>query len=151
MLKADIGWGMGTTITTAPLGGFTAEGVFLGTIQVPAGATPGPNTGAVTVAEYQGPPTSRVVTLSTLPCDFRGLSTGFPTDPTGANNPIAWASGGTASAYFAVGAAIGKIPGLVPGKTYYVNVRNYSVDLMALSCVAMTKCDAIVALNPPQN
>ncbi len=150
-LAFDLPYGNGETVTTAALGGFAFDAVIVARLTVPADAVTGPALGSVVVAEYQGPPTARVLTLSPLPCDFRGLESGRPTDPTGATAPLAWGLGGTASASFVVGAGSGGAPSLQPGGTYYVNVRNYSVDLHANSCAEGTSCDAILVANPPAN
>jgi len=138
-------------VTTAVLGGFPCEGVLVGTFTVPPQWEIGDSVGSATVAEYQGPPTSRVATISTSPCDFRGMQSGLPTDDTGADHPIAWGAGNTASAGFVVGPGNDSLPGLEPGSTYYFNVRNYSLDLDGVSCETGTYPEAIVALSPPNN
>jgi len=150
-LDVDLPWGNGQTVTTGALGGFAYDAVLVGKISVPPDAVPGSNVGSINVAEYQGPPTYRTASMSLYPCDFRGIDDGNATDPTGADHPLAWATGNTATANFVVGPSDGSYIGLVPGQTYYFNVRNYSQDIGGNSCSSMTTCDAIVAINPPTN
>lgn|GEM_PF-3325636 len=144
MITGDAPFGMSGTLISSALGGFESAGIFVGRITVPGNFTStSGNVGTMNTAEYQGPPTTRMVTVSTLPCDFR------PVDPTGANGPMRVSYGNTASISFTVtGTAIQAVQ-LVAGNVYYLNVRNYSFDLMANSCNTAT-CDAIIAVNPPK-
>jgi len=94
--------------------------------------SPRPPRAAPQVAEYQGPPTPRHMTLSRSPCDFR------PVDPTGENGPLA-ESGGTATL---INWNVGAEPlALVAGETYYFNYRN-------TNC-AQASCDASTSTNWP--
>ncbi len=69
------------------------------------------------------------MTISKSACDFRTV------DTTGANGPFTVAYGTSTFVGFNVGAA----PlNLVPGQTYWINVRNYSPDLGGLSCAGST-------------
>jgi hypothetical protein len=41
------------------------------------------------------------------------------------------------------------VPGLVPGQTYYLNVRNFTIGNGSISCPAQQRrCDAFVYLVP---
>ena len=62
--------------------GFAWNGAWVVRFTVPATAHAG-QTGFGIVAEYDGPPTFRELTISTTACDFRA------SDPTGANGPLA--------------------------------------------------------------
>lgn len=90
------------------------------------------------VAEYDGPPTFRQSTISTQACDFRS------TDITGANGPLATGYGTTSSASVAV-AANENGPKLLPGQTYYYNVRHYSPDI-GVTCNTGTSCNAALVI-----
>jgi hypothetical protein len=127
---------------SSQLGGFDAEGVFLA--RFVAAQTMTANIGTVNVAEYQGPPTARWLTLSRSPCDFRDV------DPTGANGPLGVGYGTTAAVQFTVAGTVAGVPRLVPGTPYYVNVRNYDFNRMGTSCLPGPTCDAVIAVNPPR-
>jgi hypothetical protein len=97
----------------------------------------------MTVAEFIGPATSRDATISTIPCDFRA------TDPTGANGPLSRSTGTTTNNAFVIGSPMPGTPALQPGQTYYLNVRNWSVESNSISCPAeVRRCDAFVYLVP---
>ena len=79
-----------------------------------------PTAGKVSFAEYGDPPTIRQMTISKSRCDFR------PVDATGANGPLGKSESSQPLVFFNSGAA----PlNLVPGTTYYVNIRNFSSDI----------------------
>ncbi len=151
VLDVDLPWGNGQNVTTGALGGFAWNAVIAGRIVVPADAATGSLLGTMVVAEYQGPPTTRVISLSTTPCDFRDMTNGAPVDPQGGAHPMAWSFGNTASINFFVGPGDGSHAALLPGQVYYLNVQNYSIDLMGNSCTSMTKCDAVLNVSPPNN
>lgn len=143
----------GASVKSPSLGGFFAERILVGKIVVPADAKTGSSVGHVTVAEYLGPNTSRVATLSTRPCDFRDMEP-FPppSDPAGATHPMAWSFGTTANVNFVTGGSAGTTPVLTPGRTYYFNVQNYSPDLKSNSCGGPTdKCDVVINFVVPLN
>jgi hypothetical protein len=153
VLSVDLPWGNGQNVTTGALGGFPAEAILVGRIDVPADAVPGPLPGNITLSEYQGPPTNRTVSLSLYPCDLRGIEAGFPfeADLTGARHPLAWSYGQSATTLFLIGPADADTPGLLPGQTYYFNALHYSPDTMANTCLPLEACDAIVTVSPPNN
>lgn len=151
VLDVDLPWGNGESVTTGAIGGFAWDAVIAGRIVVPANAATGSLLGTMVVAEYQGPPTTRAISLSTSRCDFRDMTDGAPVDPTSAAHPMAWGFGNTASINFFVGPGDGSHPALLPGHVYYLNVQNYSIDLMGNSCTSMTKCDATLTVAPPNN
>lgn len=79
--------------------------------------------GYVSLAEFDGSPTMRHMTLSRHACDFR------PVDPTGVNGPLASSYGKQATIYFnAFDTNIQGGAKLIPGQPYFVNVRNWSLD-----------------------
>lgn len=151
VINVDLPWGNGQQVTTGSLGGFPWDAVIAGRIVVPADAAVGSLLGTMVVAEYQGPPTTRAISLSTVPCDFRDMTAGAPTDLSSVTHPMAWNFGNTASINFTVGPGNGTQPTLLPGSTYYLNVQNYSLDLMGNSCSSMTTCDAVLNVSPPNN
>jgi hypothetical protein len=96
--------------------------------------------GRVTVSEFNGPPTTRDSTLSSVPCDFR------PTDPTGVNGPLSRSNGTTTTNNFIVGPGVSQ---LTPGATYYLSVRNWDIDSKTISCsAAQQRCDALLYFVP---
>ena len=103
------------------------------------------------MSEFGGLPTTRQMTISSLPCDFRA------TDFRGVNGPLTSSNGSTASiSFLAVPAdqvgTTGTVADLVPGRTYFVSVRNWSVDLNqgagGVSCPVGSTCDAIFNYAP---
>lgn len=99
----------------------------------------------VDVAEFQGPPTARHVTLSAHPCDFRAV------DATGVNGPLAAAQGTSAALNWTANLAtpLTGYTNLAAGRTYYVNVRNSDVAGTMTTCTAAT-CDALVGFSWPR-
>ncbi len=121
---------------------FAWNGVWVVQLNV-SPTTPRGTFGRTTVAEFNGPATPRDVTISTIPCDFRA------TDPTGANGPLSRSTGTTTNNSFAIGSPMPGIPALQPGQTYYLNVRNWSVETNSISCPAeQRRCDALLYLVP---
>jgi hypothetical protein len=127
-------------IYTQSNGGFAADGVFVVSFVAPSTPASYSTPGVTDIAEYNGPPTTRQMTLSASACDFRGR------DPSGVSGPYAVANGGTTGIYWNIGAAP---VALVPGRTYYFNFRNWSVDLGAISC-AIGACNAVIQVNWPK-
>ncbi|NUO50832.1 MAG: hypothetical protein HOV80_18420 [Polyangiaceae bacterium] len=118
--------------TTGAQGGFPPDRIFVLPMTLAATPTSYPTLGNTSMAEYQGPPTMRHMTISRSPCDFR------PVDPTGVNGPLA-ESAGTAAL---IGWNVGVEPlALVAGETYYFSYRN-------LNC-AQASCDASTSTNWP--
>jgi hypothetical protein len=145
-LFTDDGWVGARLIsrdfTDAP--GFAWNGVWVVKLTVPGDATTG-SLGAVTVAEFGGPPTPRQMTISRFPCDFR------PDDPTGNNGPLAEADSNTTRLEFVLGAGSDGLPGLTPGQAYYVNVRNWQPLTGSISCdPSIGRCDAFMDVTVPR-
>lgn len=127
-----IPWGSIVRYTTAQYGGFTPETVFVMEMTVPFAPTSYAGGGNTSLAEYNGPPAPRHMTLSKTPCDFRAP------DVTGVNGPLAASSGTVVFVGWNVNAA----PlALVPGQTYYFSFRN-------LSC-GQDSCEASTTTNWP--
>jgi len=128
-------WGDTTTrYKTADLGGFGQGTVVVGQFTVPSSPSSYANAGSDAWAEYGAPPTYRILTLSSSPCDFRNP------DPTGVNGPLAGAAGTAPLINFNVGgsASSGSTDttyALVPGQTYYFSIQN-------LNCPTGVSCDA---------
>jgi hypothetical protein len=145
-LFTDDGW-VGTRLfsrdfTDDP--GFAWNGVWVVKLTVPPDAASAGN-GAVTVAEFGGPPTHRQMNISRFPCDFR------PADPTGSNGPLAQVDSNTTRIEFVLGAGSMGVPGLVPGQVYYVNVRNWQPLTGSISCDPATgRCDAFMDVTVPR-
>ena len=121
-------WGDASRKLTSSLGGFTAETVIVMAFTVPSSPSSYGSQGYTSIAEYQGPPAFRIMSLSKSQCDFRNP------DPTGANGPLDLQGGVQATINWNVGNA----PlGLVAGQTYYFNFRNDSCG--------QGVCDAAIA------
>jgi len=123
--------------------GFAWNGAWVVRFTVPATGHAG-QTGFGIVAEYDGPPTFRELTISSSACDFRA------SDPTGAIGPLARNYGLTPSIYFAIGASTPGTPGLTPGGTYYLSVRNRYVDGTESCPEIQARCDASAAVRQPR-
>ena len=131
-------WGGSSTYPNNYGGSFRASAVIVVSVTIPSGTGVYGKPGfSVSVAEYADPPTWRTMTLSRSRCDFRGF------DPSGANGPFGIGYGTTAS----INSSVGPNGPLVPGQTYYVNIRNYSNDIGA-SCKGST-CNAIIGYQWP--
>ncbi len=99
---------------------FGNETIAVAKFTIPEGNSPTAYLDA-TFAEYDGPPTFRQTTISTRPCDFRQA------DKTGATGPISVSGGVTTMNLIEIGADKSE-PHLIPGRTYYMNVRNWATD-----------------------
>jgi hypothetical protein len=140
-------WGTGGSWTTGASGGFPYNGVLVFQITVPAGTPASIIAGKFAVSEFQGLPTMRQATISKSACDFR------TPDYKGDNGPLTWSNGTTATTSFAVVppeqvGLTGAVAGLVAGQTYFINVRNFSIDLNGISCPTNSTCNAIVNEQP---
>ena len=158
VVMMDVPWG-GTVTTRGSGSTFQANGMVVAKFTVPAGyaTTPGFK-GKVQAAEYGDPAVYRQTSLSTQACDFRGAATKttdtYITDPTGNNNPLKFGFGNTAIVEFTVTGTALFTPQLVPGQTYYYNIRNWSPyangGAGGVSCTnASGHCDIIVSHNTP--
>jgi hypothetical protein len=124
-------------------GGYAYNGAWAIRFTVPASAGNG-QFGGLTAAEFNGPPTFREITVSRTACDFRA------TDVSGNNGPLGRANGTTATLAFITGAGSVSVPGLTPGQTYYLNLRNYSPQSGQITCSSsQQRCDAIATINLP--
>jgi hypothetical protein len=145
-LFSDLGW-LGIQINSRDYtdgAGFAWNGVWVVKISVPPDAS-GTHPGRITIAEFGGPPTSRELTISRTPCDFR------PDDPTGNNGPILRDEGTAPTEFFVLGASSGGNVGLAPGVDYYVNIRNWNAPTSTISCdPANQRCEAFFYLLLPQ-
>lgn len=125
---------------SSAVGGFGDGAVWLFKLTVPPGTMPTTRIGQFQVAEYQGQPTSRQLTLSRFPCDFR------PVDVYGNNGPINASNNGTTAAIqFTVGVDR-SMPGvMLAGTRYYFSARNWSdfpLPNGSWSCGAGNVCNA---------
>ena len=121
---------------------FAWNGAWVVKLSVSPAAIPG-TFGRMSVSEFNGPATPRDATLSTIPCDFRA------TDPSGVSGPFSRSTGTTTTNTFVIGASSPGTPGLQPGQTYYLNVRNWEVETNSISCPAeLRRCDAFVYIVP---
>jgi hypothetical protein len=144
ILYSDVDWASVDVYSYAysDLPAFAWNGVWVIKFTVAPGAVPG-TAGRLSVSEFAGPSTSRDSTLSTVPCDFRA------TDPSGASGPLSHSNGTTTTNSFVIGSPIVGTPGLQPGQTYYLNVRNFTIEDGTISCpAALQRCDALVNLVP---
>ena len=145
--RVTLNWG--GYIDTNRAGGFPAGAILVGRLTVPQNAK-GTGTGLVSMAEYIDGQAERIMTISTSSCDFRGFKPGtFPTtDPTGATRPMGWSFSNNPSIQFALTGAGGNQPKLVPGQTYYVNIRNRDYD--GEDSCKTTTCNVRITVNSPR-
>jgi hypothetical protein len=143
-------WG-GQFTTNHPDGGFEDDMVLVGRIRVPSNATGTSVSGLVSAVEYIDGPASRTMSLSPSSCDFRGFQAGVsPTpDPTGASKPMAWGFGINPSFQFALSGMPGSQAKLIPGQTYYLNIRNRDFNGGGVTC-ATPECNLRITVNAPQ-
>ncbi len=148
VINLSTSWGDNSPIDTYSNGGFPGDGVVVVSFVAPLTYSSYANAGSTQVAEHQGVAATRQITLSRSACDFR------TPDPSGANGPYALGNGNTATVVWNVGA--GSAP-LTPGETYYVSIRNWSLDLNngtgGISCLAagggFGACNARIQFNWP--
>ena len=145
----DLLWG-GQLTTNDPGGGYEHDEVLVGRIRVPSNATASSASGVVSAVEYVDGPAARIMSLSPSSCDFRGFQAGvYPTpDPSGASRPIAWGFGINPSIQFGLSTTPGSHPKLVPGQTYYINIRNREFSTGSPSCPT-AECNLRITVNPP--
>jgi hypothetical protein len=105
----DIPWGSSARYYTSSVGGFPQDRVIVVSITVPSTSGSYPIQGNTAFAEWQGPPAQRVMTLSTSACDFTPGS--YMAGAGGTSPFIAWNVGVPPNS-------------LVPGRTYYFNLKN---------------------------
>jgi len=138
VVRFTANWGDSKRFLTVSMGGFASNGVIVMQFTVPSSPASYATAGVTNMAEYAEPATTRQMTLSKSSCDFRA------TDSSGNNGPFAVTNGNQVGLSFNVGAQPG---GLVPGQTYYMNFRNWSTDLNAISCSSNT-CNAGIITIP---
>ena len=147
-LFTNLGWGnilvLSRDYTDPP--GFAWNGAWAVKLTIPPDAnTSATRPGVVSVAEYNGPPAAREVTISRFACDFR------PDDPSGNNGPVVRANSIGPLISFAVGAPLQAYPVLAPGQTYFINVRNWQLETGQVSCPQeQQRCDALVEVALPR-
>lgn len=160
VMTVDLPWG-GTFTTGSVPPGLIPGTVFVGRLTVPANATSSGNPlnfGLVAASEYQGAPYTRLMTLSTQACDFRGYNPPvfpwvWPTpDPTGVNGPLAWGGNSISPgiAYLLAGTSPGSPPKplLTPGSIYYINMRTINVEQGIEACT-QSACDVRFNVSTP--
>jgi len=137
----SMAWGDSRTrYKTTDYGGFNDGTVVVASFTVPSSPASYATAGYSAWAEWGSPPTYRHLTLSKSPCDFRDP------DGTGVNGPLAATAGTVPLINFNVGGPAGSgndsTMSLVPGQTYYLNIRN-------LNCGGGS-CDASTTMAWPQ-
>lgn len=120
-----------------------SQGVVVGKFTVPAGFS-STSYGMVTVVEYGTGAITRTVTVSPFACDFRS-----GTDITGATAPMISKIVSTFGEYFSTTNLGQGYPVLIPGQTYYVNVRNRDWS-GANTCYSGT-CDVTLTVKAPKS
>jgi len=145
----DLPWG-GTVDTAATPPGFESDMVFVGRMTVPAGATSAVGPGQVRFVEYVDGQAARVMSLSTQACDFRGFTPGTPsaTDATGANYPLKWSNDINPSIQYQLHSSLFNAV-LVPGSTYYFNVRNIDWSAGGRPSCATATCNGRFQIATP--
>jgi hypothetical protein len=150
--QMDLPWPpSGDTIYTPQGGGFNGNGVFVGVLSIPAGATSATQLGQINWGEYGDPPANRVVTVSTQACDFRtGWTGGFQVDSSTATAPLTWLAGQTGGIIYSIGtqtaSATGQ-PKLQAGMTYYFNVINK--DILGNNTCGTSTCNMVIQNRAP--
>lgn len=132
-ITVDVPWGDFHRYETRLMGGFgsidmgnsgTYDNHIVVRFAVPDMPGPISRVGYFSLAEFDGNPWPRHLTLSSSPCDFRNV------DPTGVNGPLTSSMGKQVTIYFEIGSKANPEPGkLIPGHTYYMNVRNFEPTL----------------------
>ena len=150
VMRIDTLWG-GFVDTNDPGGGLEDDMVLAARIVVPSTATGTSIPGIISAVERVDAPVARVMSISRSACDFRGFTPGSlpPTDPTGMNYPIAWSFGNSPSVQFLLSTMAGPHAKLVPGQTYYVNIRHTELSTGANSCPG-PECNVRVQVDPPR-
>jgi hypothetical protein len=136
-------WGDSVPIYPANYGGRLGPGATLYVaFRVPAALPPASGLpGYIQVAEFQGPPAFRQITVSRFACDFRAV------DPSGNNGPMVMVNNGlTPGLTFNVGRS--PTTPITLGGTYYFNVRNYYPPI-GDTC-ATSNCPVLVQFTWPR-
>jgi len=136
-------WGTAQGGVSNTLGSFGDNIAWVFSLSVPPGQQPTTTVGSIQVAENGGQGTTRNVTMSLTPCDFRAY------DGTGVNGPIAVCRNGTTcGVQWVVGAQSTARAGLKAGTTYYLNIRNFD-DFGGWSCPTPPgNCPAVENVQP---
>jgi hypothetical protein len=149
VLRMTMPWTSGATATTYTEGGMRAGTVLALAFTVSASAT---GQGSIEGVEFPDAPYERVTTLAAQPCDFRGFVPGAmqfpPGDPTGVNGPLAYVGGNVPSFQFILQGTPQTFPPkpvLIPGRTYYFNVRTIRASDGANACTGPT-CNLKIVL-----
>ena len=123
VMRIDLPWG--GTLDTRDGGGMRPGTIVVARMRVPANATSAQQAGQVRFYEYIDGQAQRQLTVSSSACDFRGFVPGGSsrTDPTSVSAPMAWSNDPTPAIFFDVTTA-SSLPRLMPGQTYYFNLRN---------------------------
>lgn len=150
VMRVDLVWG-GYVDTNDPGGGLEDDMVLAGRITVPANATGTSIPGVTSAVEHVDGPAARILSISPSACDFRGFEPSvYPSlDPTGATKPIAWGFGINPSVQFALYTMPGNQPKLVPGQTYYINIRNAEFSGAEGTCPS-PECNVRITVNAPR-
>jgi len=148
--RVNLVWG-GQFTTNHPDGGFEDDQILVGRITVPANATGTTAPGLISAVEFINGPAERTMSISPSACDFRGFQAGvFPTpDPSGASRPMGWSFGINPSMQIALAGMPGSLPKLVPGQTYFVNIRNRAFAGGDVSCTT-AECNLRITVNVPK-
>jgi hypothetical protein len=131
----DVAWGDGQRFLTKNIVPFGCNVIAM-RFTVPATPATYNKPGYFSIAENEGPPTLREVSLSVNPGDFDTFV-------------LARSFGVQATIDFNVGAGPGSW-GLAPGLTYYINMRNWDQVNQKCSCDQAT-CNAGFSTNWPMN
>jgi hypothetical protein len=144
VINTTLPWAGGFLTRNLPAGGFPGNAIIAAQFTVPAGYDSGGRVGQISVAEFQGSGTQRIVSISTRSCDFPARL-----DPTGVNGPLAVGGGISATVRWATSPGFGMAQ-LAPGQTYYLNIQNKSSFVNGVqTCSSNSSCDAIVQFGMP--
>src|SRR5262249_10319563 len=126
---------------TQNFGGFTGGSALVIHFKTGPTAAPG-KSGAVTLAEWNSPPSAIDATLSTSPCDF-GPGLAPPKSLVGPSNTI--------QVFFQVGGvpAPGGIPILDVNTDYYINIKN-EANSTCMQPPANGTCDKFIDFAKPR-
>jgi hypothetical protein len=143
-ITTTLPWAGGFLTRNLPKGGFPGNATITAQFTVPADYNSGGRVGQISVAEFQGSGTQRIVSISTRSCDFRARL-----DPSGVNGPLAVGGGISATVRWSTSPGFG-IAQLTPGQTYWINIQNKSSFVNGVqTCSSNSSCDAIVQFGMP--
>jgi len=140
----DLGWpASGLSWNTQALGGLGVNDALVIRFTPPAGSASTLNSaGSISLAEYGDPQTGRYAVLSTNACDFSGTGGSFTIPALSVSPTISWSLQVNRKDF-------GSMIQLIPGTSYYLNLKNRGSDGVTPTC-ASGSCNMVINwLKPP--